>query len=73
MGWFCSVTGPAYVPGCQKVSDIVVPATVQVERMGTVRAPIGSFAPSAEAAQAYRELWALVEKLVKPQARKRRR
>ena len=30
----------------KSVTDVVVPATVQIERMGTTRAPIGTYAPS---------------------------
>lgn len=61
------------LPGGQtSVSHVVVPATVQIERMGTERAPIGSYAPTTEAARAYGELWTLVAKVVKPRARKRR-
>lgn len=48
------------------VTDIVVPATVTIERMGTDRAPIGVSAPSAEATRAYAELWARVQATVKP-------
>jgi cellulose biosynthesis protein BcsQ len=55
------------------VTDVVVPATVTVERMGTERAPIGAYAPRAEAARAYGELWARVQATVKPKARKRKR
>ncbi|MDX2375322.1 ParA family protein [Microbacterium sp. LRZ72] len=40
-----------------RVSDIVVPATVIVERMGQQRAPLGAYAPRSEAAQAYDALW----------------
>lgn len=43
-----------------EVSDVVVPASVVVERMGYELAPIGSYAPRSYAAAAYRELWALV-------------
>ncbi|HAQ59494.1 MAG TPA: hypothetical protein DCR63_03315 [Microbacterium sp.] len=61
------------LPGGQTpVSRVVVPATVQIERMGTERAPIGSYAPTTEAARAYGELWTLVAKVVKPRARKRK-
>ena len=56
----------------RSVTDVVVPATVLIERMGTERAPIGAYAPGAEAARAYGELWARVRKVVKPEARKRR-
>ncbi len=55
------------------VTDVVVPATVQIERMGTLRAPIGTYAPNAEAARAYHELWTRVRATVKPKARKRKR
>lgn len=57
----------------KSVSDVVVPATVLVERMGMERAPIGSYAPSTEAARAYGELWDRVAGIVKPRARKRKR
>ncbi|HYJ49882.1 MAG TPA: ParA family protein [Microbacterium sp.] len=55
------------------VTDVVVPATVQIERMGTERAPVGTYAPGAEAARAYGELWSRVRATVKPRARKRKR
>ena len=55
------------------VTDVVVPATVQIERMGTERAPVGSYAPGVEAARAYGELWCRVQTLVRPKSRKRRR
>jgi len=55
------------------VTDVVVPATVQIERMGTARAPIGSYAPGVEAALAYGDLWAQVQAIIKPKARKRKR
>ncbi|MFE1646038.1 ParA family protein [Microbacterium sp. P01] len=55
------------------VTDVVVPATVHIERMGTHRAPLGSYAPTTEAAQAYGELWSQVRALVSPKARKRKR
>jgi len=54
------------------VTDVVVPATVLIERMGAERAPIGSYAPNAEAARAYAELWTRVKATVKPKARKRK-
>ncbi|GAB3606319.1 AAA family ATPase [Conyzicola nivalis] len=43
-----------------EVSDIVVPATVIVERMGYELAPIGVYASRSDAAVAYRDLWSLV-------------
>jgi len=55
------------------VTDVVVPATVTIERMGTERAPIGTYAPTAEAARAYGELWTRVQATVKLRARKRKR
>lgn len=55
------------------VTDVVVPATVQIERMGAARAPIASYAPAAEAALAYGELWKYVQETVKAKARKRKR
>ncbi len=61
------------LPQAQKaVTDVVVPATVHVERMGTERAPIGSYAPGVEAARAYGELWALIRGAVKPKARRKK-
>jgi len=55
------------------VVDIVVPATVQVERMGTLRAPIASYAPNSEAALAFTALWARVQKHLKAKATKHKR
>jgi len=43
-----------------EVSDIVVPASVIVERMGYELAPVGVYAPRSDAAAAYRDLWALL-------------
>lgn len=40
-----------------EVSALVIPATVVVERMGSERAPLATFAPKTEAALAYRDLW----------------
>jgi cellulose biosynthesis protein BcsQ len=56
----------------RSVTDVVVPATVLIERMGTERAPIGAYAPGAEAARAYGELWTRARTAVKPKARKRK-
>lgn len=44
----------------KEIVDVVVPATVVVERMGDEQAPVGTFAPRHPAAQAYRELWSLI-------------
>ena len=61
------------LPKTQKsVTDIVIPATVQIERMGTTRAPLGTYAPSTEASLAYGELWNRVQATVKARARKHR-
>ena len=43
-----------------EVSNIVVPASVIVERMGYELAPVGAYAPRSDAAAAYRDLWALL-------------
>jgi chromosome partitioning protein len=48
-----------------EVTDLVVPASVVVERMGSERAPVASYAPRSEAALAYRELWARVRTVAK--------
>lgn len=55
------------------VTDVVVPATVHVERMGTLRAPVGIYAPTTEAAAAYAQLWSRVQSLVKAKTPKRKR
>lgn len=51
--------------GRSDVLDIVVPATVVLERMGVERAPLGTFAPRSEAAQAYAELWSSIRTAAK--------
>ncbi len=55
------------------VSDIVVPATVQIERMGTERAPVAVYAPRSVAAQAYGDLWTRVQATVKVKKSKRKK
>ncbi|MDJ0377991.1 ParA family protein [Cryobacterium sp. PH31-L1] len=40
-----------------QVIDIVVPSAVVIERMGSERAPVGSYAPGTEAARVFAELW----------------
>lgn len=57
----------------KSVTDVVVPATVQLERMGIERAPIAVYAPTSAAAQAYGELWQHVQAKVKAKARKKKR
>ena len=54
------------LPGEQStVTAIVVPSTIYLERMGTERAPVATFAPRTEAAQAFVELWATVKSAAK--------
>lgn len=54
------------------VTDVVVPSTVNLERMGAERAPVGSFAPATEAAHAYAALWSRVQAVVKAKAKHRK-
>jgi cellulose biosynthesis protein BcsQ len=63
----------ATLPGTDSsVTDVVIPATVYVERMGAERAPIGSYAPNSEAARAFGSLWERVQSTIKPKRAKRR-
>ncbi|MGD8166092.1 ParA family protein [Herbiconiux sp. P16] len=63
----------ANLPGVERsVTDVVVPATVQVERMGAERAPVGSYAPNSEAARAFAALWEHVRATIKPKRAKSR-
>jgi len=55
------------------VSDILVPSTVIVERMGAARAPVATYAPNSEAAQAYEKLWKRVAAIAKVRHPKRKR
>lgn len=55
------------------VTNIVVPATVFIERMGTEKAPIGTYAPNTEAAFSYGELWVRIQSTLKAKQRKRKR
>ncbi|KQO96933.1 ParA family protein [Leifsonia sp. Leaf264] len=55
------------------VTNIVVPATVLIERMGAARAPVSSYAPNTEAARSFGELWVRVATVVKAKPRKRKR
>ncbi|MBG6215128.1 MAG: ParA family protein [Cryobacterium sp.] len=54
------------------VTDIVVPATVQIERMGAERAPVAVYANRSPAAQAYGDLWRRVQETVKIKKGKRK-
>lgn len=40
-----------------EVYPVVVPQTAIVERMGELRAPVGSYSPRAEASQSFAKLW----------------
>lgn len=51
------------------VTDVVIPSTVHLERMGSERAPIGSFAPATEAAHAFARLWDRVRAVARPKAK----
>jgi chromosome partitioning protein len=57
----------------KQVTDVVVPSTVIVERMGTERAPVAAYAPRSEAAAAFGTLWTSVERTVAPKRAKRKR
>ncbi|MCU1557717.1 MAG: Cellulose biosynthesis protein BcsQ [Microbacteriaceae bacterium] len=57
----------------KEVADIVVPSAVVVERMGTERAPVATYAPRAEAALAYEELSKRVLSAVKAKRAKPKR
>ncbi|MCU1551857.1 MAG: hypothetical protein JWR36_2417 [Glaciihabitans sp.] len=59
--------------GNRMVTNIVVPATVLIERMGTERAPVATYAPNTEAARSYSELWVRVQSTVKAKGRKHKR
>jgi chromosome partitioning protein len=51
------------LPAAEKsIIPIFVPATVIVERMGELRAPVGAYAPTSEAAQAYAGIWKAVRR-----------
>ena len=55
----------------KEMTEIVVPSTIFVERMGAERAPLGAFAPRTEAAAAFAELWDETASRLKPITRKR--
>ena len=55
------------------VSNVVVAASVVVERMGAERAPLASYAPTNEAALAFAELWNLVRGSAKAKKGTRKR
>jgi cellulose biosynthesis protein BcsQ len=45
-----------------EVIGAAIPAAADVERMGTLRSPVGEFAPGGRAARAYAALWSDVRK-----------
>lgn len=45
-----------------------IPASAVIERMGSARAPLGSYAPSTVARRAYRELWSEIAQVLWPSA-----
>ena len=45
-----------------EIVQVIVPATVVVDRMGAERAPVGTFAASSEAARAFAKLWVEVRR-----------
>ena len=63
------VSMPRAVPA---LSNIVVPATVVIERMGLERRPVGDYAPNTPAALAFSELWVRVQSIIKAKQRKSR-
>lgn len=46
----------------REVIDVFVPATVVIERMGMELAPVGTFAPTTEAARSFAALWVAVRR-----------
>lgn len=54
------------------MTNIVVPATVLIERMGVERQPVGVYAPNTAAAHAFAELWVRIQSLVQARRRKAR-
>lgn len=50
--------------GAGRVAKTVIPSLSLVERMAERRAPVTAFAPTSQAAQRYRELWAEVRELM---------
>jgi chromosome partitioning protein len=61
------ITMPRAFPS---LTNIVVPGTVLVERMGIERRPVGVYAPNTAAALAFSDLWVRVQSIVKAKQRK---
>ena len=55
----------------KEMTDVVVPSTIFVERIGEERAPLGAFAPRTKAGAAFAQLWEETAALLKPITRKR--
>ncbi|MCU1414491.1 MAG: hypothetical protein JWN80_1831 [Microbacteriaceae bacterium] len=52
------------------VTNIVVPGTVVIERMGIERRPVGVYAPNTAASLAYSDLWVRIQSVIKAKQRK---
>jgi chromosome partitioning protein len=52
------------------IANIVVPATVLLERMGIERRPVGDYAPNTAAALAFSDLWVRIQSVVQAKQRK---
>ncbi|AMM20762.1 hypothetical protein AX769_12205 [Frondihabitans sp. PAMC 28766] len=52
------------------MTNIVVPGTVLIEKMGIERRPIGVYAPNTAAAHAFAELWVRIQSTAKARQRK---
>lgn len=52
------------------ITNIVVPGTVVIEKMGIERSPVGVYAPNTAAALAFSELWVRIQSIVKAKQRK---
>jgi chromosome partitioning protein len=52
------------------MTNIVVPGTVLIERMGIERRPVGVYAPNTAAALAFSDLWVRIQSLVKAKQHK---
>jgi len=61
------ITMPRVFP---TVTNIVVPGTVLIERMGIERRPVGVYAPNSAASYAYSELWVRIQSTIKAKQRK---
>ena len=53
------------VSGRKELLEVVVPASIVLERMGSERAPVAVSSPLSAAAKAYGEIWSSLERLLK--------